>query len=495
LYLCYNLNRRNIQKTLIFLKEHLFEMTDNNERRVVIKDPNSIKMNFSGAKYNNRFIVGYKEFKIIVKEQFTKLRIVECVLALLAVGLIVGFSFLYPVYKIYVLLLLIVPAFFMVYLFVNIQIFISKIDPRLRKRKFRLNYDVCFFNKEIIIRTSIHVEKFVFEKDAENDEENTDDIVDTEHLKYSDVTRLVESKQFMYIVTKKRVYLINKKGIFRKRHGDSYDLMRKFVQEKAGIYLYISSYNPTRLYESYYEVAHKLTRNENTTKVLIRVAVIFILIPIFINTIPAVKFSYIWAFWVGLIVCIICLIVLVLLHYQKPGLNSRRKVLLATSLIGIISNLIFGITGTIYASNNLAVNKMRWLEPIINATLPTDYRLHENSHVEKSIDGTTYFRNQIVESYDYSNTSQVESFEGVIAGEDSEWLTELTASQREMLPYDAHTNIGDYYFFYDQIDEQINPDYDQVKDNGEMWYLTYDQDSKFLYAIEYNIFDGVIYTA
>ena len=466
-------------------------MTDITERRVIIKDPNAIKMNFSGAKYNNRFIIGYKEFKIIAKEQFNSLRILECVLAVIMVGLTVGFSFVYPDYKTYILLLLIIPAFFIGYLFVNIQMFIARIDPRIRKRKFRLNYDVCLFKKEMIIRTSIHVEKFVFEKDAENDEENTDDIVDTEHLPYSDVIRLVESKQFMYIVTKKRVYLINKNGRFRKRHGDSFDLMRKFIQEKAGVFLYISSYKPTKHYESYYEMARKLTRNENTTKILIRIAVLFILIPIFINAIPADKFAYLWTFWVGLIVCTICLIVLVLLHYQKPGTNARRKVLFVTSVVGIVSNLVFGITGTMYASSNAAADRVRWLEPIINAPLPEDYILYTNTH-EKTIDGTTYFRNEIVESY--QNPTEITAFENVITGEDSLWLTELTTEQRAMLPYDAHTNIGDYYFFYDQIDERVNPSYDQVKDNAEMWYLTYDQDTAYLYAIEYNIVASVIYT-
>jgi len=467
-------------------------MRDITERRVIIKDPNAIKMNFSGAKYNNRFIIGFKEFKTIAKEQFNNLRLLECVLAAIVAGLTVGFSFAYPDYKVYILMLLIIPVFFIGYLFLNIQLFIGRIDPRIRKRKFRLNYDICLFKKEMVVRTSIHVEKFVFEKDAENEKENMDDMVDTEHLQYSDVIRLVESKQFMYIVTKKRVYLINKNGRFRKRHGDSFDLMRKFIQEKTGIFLYVSSYNPTKRYESYYEMAEKLTRNENTTKILIRIVVLFILIPIFVNVIPADKFRYIWAFWVGLIACCISLIILVFLHYQKPGSNARRKVLFTTSLIGIISNLVLGINGTIYTSNIAAVNRVRWLEPIINAPLPTDYVLYANDHVEKTVDGTTYFRNEIVESY--QNPSEITAFEEVITGEESEWITDLTAEQKAMLPYDAHTNIGDYFFFYDQLGERVNPSYDQVKDNADMWYLTYDQDTSYLYAIEYNIFDSVVYS-
>ena len=460
------------------------------------------KKNFSQARFRNHFNISKKIYRTILREQFNKIKIVGLIFSFLAIGGLVWSAITSAEYNLYLYLITLIPLCLIAYILVAIFLFIKKIDPRIRDGKNKINYDIYFFKSSIVLRSYICEDKFKvkmrpFTKDSLSSEEEKPEESNPmcqlvqENIDYNDIIRIVEAKRFIYIITKKRVYFFNKTEKYKKRKDDTIDTFRKYLQEKAHLYIYITSYSPGRLYESYYEIDYQLTLQENTSYLLFFLSIFAVLSPVCLNFIPTIKYQYIWLFWLGGAICLIDLIAIFFMHYKKSSSTWRFYAIISISVVGIIASFIFGISGSITNSNIAATEDLNVVLKQLNIQAPEHSSLNGNVQLSKGIEDQTYYRNELIQTF--TNDEEVNSFEATLTNSDALWETQYSEESLSLIPDDLDSTLGDYHFFYDEIRQAINPTYAQAKNNSIIWYVIYNSNRDMMYSYNYNVVDGAMY--
>jgi hypothetical protein len=460
------------------------------------------KKNFSHARFRNHFDIPKKLYHLIIREQFSKIKIAGLFFSLLAIVGLIWLAITDSEYTLYLIFLTLIPLGLMTYIILTIYLFIRKIDPRIKDDKNKINYDIYFFKSTMVVRTYICEDKFkvkmrpfvkgsLLEEEEVPEESNPMCQLVQETINYKEVIRIIEAKRFIYIITKNRIYFFNKAEKFKKRRDDTIDTFRKYLQEKANLYIYITTYSPGRLYESYYEIDYQLTLQENTSYLLICLSIFAALSPICLNLIPEMKYQYVWLFWLGGALCLIDLLAILFMHYKKSSTTWRFYTIISISIVGIIATFVFGISGSIINSNIAATEDLNNVIEQMDIEIPNQSSLNSNIQLSKDIDDQTFYRNELIQTF--TNDEEISSFEATIANSETIWETQYSDDNLDLIPDDLDSTVGDYHLFYDEIRETINPTYAQAENNSIIWYLIYNSNKDMMYSYNYNIIDGVMY--
>jgi len=477
-------------------------MSDINQEKEMM-NPEVEKRNFLRARFRNRFEIGKKQYKKIVREQFNRLKIFGLLFSFALIVILVWLAIFNKEYQIYIYASIVFPLALAVYIVLTIVFFLKKIDDRIRQKKYRINYDIYFFKNSFVVRSYICEDKFkvkmrpfaekAFDNKSVNDEDKIDDKCELfqENINYEEILRLVEAKQYIYIVTKKKVYFINKDAKYKKRKSDTIDTLRKYLQEKTNLYIYVSAYCPGRLFESYYEIDYQLTLQENTSYILICLSILSVVAPIAFNLVPASKFQYLWLFWLGLGICVVDLLAILFMRYKRATWTWRFNTVITISVIGIIISFIFGITGTIKNQNIAATAELYQVCDEIGISLPEKSTLNDKLELSREEGNVTYYRKELVQTF--TNDEEVSIFESSIQSSQDLWKDTISDDDSQITPDDIDVSESEYFLYYDIIDQRINPSYDQAKNNSIIWLITYDVDKDMLYSFNYNIVSGLMY--
>lgn len=455
----------------------------------------------SKARFRNHFSIGHKQYKRIVREQYTKLKIAGLLISLLSIVGLIILAIFQPDYMIYSMGLVLLPTILIVYIFITILLFLKKIDSKIRSRSQRINYDIHFYKDNFVVESYIYEDKF--KTQVRSLESNDSKVglsaenlshknISREVINYSKVTRLVEAKSYIYIITKEKIYFFNKKARFKKHKNDTIDTFRKYLQEKTHLYIYIASYCPGRLYESYYEIDYQLTLQENTSYFLIFLSTIATLSPIAFNFFPEVKYQYMWLFWLGAVICVIDLVAILLMNYRTSHVNWRIHTTTVLSFIGIVISFAFGIHGTIIKQNEAATADSNRILEHLDISLPEHSKLVGNTELSCEIDTQIFYRKEIVQ--EFTDENEIISFAEEISQNNQLWLSEFNTDNMQVLPTNFNQESSDYFFMYDEISQLVNPTYLRVKNNAIMWLFSYDIDQNLLVSINYNIVDETMYS-
>lgn len=470
------------------------------------KEENSSKIdqaNFYKARFRNHFDIGKKEYRKIFEEQFSKIRIAGLSISILTIVVLIAAGIYIFDYRWIFFVLILLPLSLIVAISISIFRFLNKIDSRIRDRKKKINYDIYLFKSSMVVRTYICEDKFKVKMRSfavsnieKKEKEKSDEIGEKceliqERIKYEEIIKIVESKRYIYLITKDKVHLINKRAKYKKRKTDTLDMLRKYIQEKTHLYMYLSYYKPDRIYESYYELNHQLTVLHNASYVVFLSVFLLILIPLLLNFTPDEKYQYVWTFWLGGILSILAIVGIFFVKYKKSHTTWRSAAIISLSVAGIVSSLAFGINGTIINRNLESTEDLNNAISLMDFSLPENFTLNSNTDESKVENDVTYYRYSL--ALTFNNDEEIYTFESELFKEDSIWRSEYDIDSLKIVPDDVDTSLGQYYLIFDEIDQRINPTYEQVDDNSIIWYLNYNVNTNQLYSYNYNITDQLMY--